>query len=88
MNHTIFRQGERTKMIDRTRRTSKTLHGFDYALGKPVERTTQEWRQQLHRLVAQNGYVEHHDGETWGRRRTGEKQRPSVIEFEIYGYIK
>ena len=78
---TFHRAGTRMSIPKRTRRSSKTLAGFDYALGKPVSRSTAEWRQKLRELVSHGGRRRHEHGETYGHGRD------SLIEFEIYGNI-
>lgn len=83
-----YRKGIIVPAIDRTRRTSKTLLGFDYAAGKPVERTTQEWRRQLQQLVTHGGRVKHEHHETFGVAKNDPKHPRALIEFEIYGYVK
>ena len=59
-----------------------TILGFDYVLGKPVERTNREWRELLRQLVAQGGRRRHEHGETYGHGRD------SLIRFEIYGKVQ
>jgi hypothetical protein len=76
MTTRIYKQG--TLMTPR--RT--TIGGFDYHEGKPVERTRQEWREQLQRIVAQGGFTRVEHGETYGHRKGAR------IEVEIYGYVK
>ncbi len=70
------------------RRTKTQTDGFDYKTGQPARKANHEWRQRLNELRARGGYVKVQDGETWGMARTGRAERPSEIEFEIYGYIK
>lgn len=65
-----------------TGRSSRRLSGFDYVLGKPVERTAAEWRQRLRELVAHGGHRRVDHGETFGHGRG------ALIEFEIYGNVK
>lgn len=56
----------------------KVLQGFDYRLRKQVERSRQEWREELQKTVAHGGFRRVDHGETFGHDAKG------LIEFEIY----
>jgi hypothetical protein len=84
----VSRPSEKFYAAGSIRTSKKVTDGFDYRTGQPVQKANHEWRQMLRELNAKGGYVKVQDGETWGMRRTGRVERPSEIEFEIYGYIK
>lgn len=60
---------------------SRTIPGFDYRTGKPVERTRAEWRDELAAAVRNGGRRRHEAGETFIH---GPDAR---IVAEIYGNV-
>jgi hypothetical protein len=84
----VSRPHEKFYAAGQIRTSRKVTDGFDYKTGQPVHLANHEWRQRLRDLAAKGGYVKVQDGETWGMRRTHRPERPSEIEFEIYGYVK
>jgi len=59
----------------------KTLPGFDYRTGRPVEAPISEWREHLRHLIEKGGFRRVEFGETFGHGKHGR------IEFEVYGRV-
>jgi|HubBroStandDraft_4_1064222.scaffolds.fasta_scaffold01416_13 hypothetical protein len=58
-----------------------TLLGFDYALGRTVERTRVEWQAQMLKIRAAGGWRRVEQGETFVHTHTGR------IALEIYSNV-
>lgn len=77
----VYVKGEKVTLRRTVMGQKKVLHGFDYRLQKQVERSRNEWREELRREVSAGGRRRVEDGETFGHNSRG------LIDFEIYGNV-
>lgn len=61
--------------------TAHVLLGFDYVLGRSVERPRKEWRDMIGNAQLAGGFVRYESGETFIHKKGG------TIMAEIYSHV-